>query len=70
MFYKVTADLFFLIPDEANDFYHDCEIALPKSNTINPDQPNQERGYILLQMCYHDEDPTKPCITLNEASTP
>ena len=64
MFYRVIATLAFTIEDEATDFYHDCEIALPKASTINPNQPNIERGTIRMQKCYHDETPTKPCEVL------
>jgi len=70
MFYRVTANLHFTEPDEANDFYHDCQVALPKSDTINPDTISIEKGHIEIHKCYHDEDPTKPCEVINEDSTP
>lgn len=28
---------------------------------INEGEDNEERGFILVQKCYHDETPTKPC---------
>lgn len=61
MFYRVSADLVFTEEDEAKDFLHDCQVALPKSSVINPGQNNEERSTILTQNCYHDEDPVKPC---------
>jgi len=61
MFYRVRADIIFDVEDEARDFYHDCEIALPKGAIINPDQDNMEISQILLEECYHDESPTQPC---------
>lgn len=70
MFYRVTAILAFISQDEANDFYHDCEVALPKSVTINPDQPNGERGLIQLHNCFHDQDPNIPCQLISREQTP
>lgn len=70
MFYRVTADLAFTEADEANDFYHDCQLALGKSQTINPGQKNQEKGAILLHQCFHDQDPLAACITLESEETP
>lgn len=69
MFYRVTANLHFTIQDEANDFYHDCELALAKAQTINPGQLNQETGAIILQKCYHDENPNQPCEVISTAET-
>jgi len=66
MFYRVRVNLPFTIEDEANDFYHDCDLALPKSAIINPGQPNEERGYIILEECHHDETPSLPCLIIKE----
>lgn len=70
MFYRVRADLAFTEKDEANDFAHDCQVALPKANIINPGQENEERGYIMVEKCYHDEDPAKPCDLLGTWQVP
>lgn len=67
MFYRVHADLSFTDPDEANDFYHDCELACRKAQIINPGATNQESGHIQLEKCFHDETPNLPCILLEEA---
>jgi hypothetical protein len=61
MFYRVTADLFFLEPDEGLDFYHDCERAYAKSVSINIGQPDEEHGVISLHKCHHDETPQAEC---------
>ena len=66
MFYRVTLDLIFTSQDEANDFYHDGEIALPKAIVLNPCQPNQECSTILIQKCFHDENPAIPCEVINQ----
>lgn len=70
MFYRVTMDLAFTEEDEARDFFHDGEIALPKASIINPGSETEERGYIRLQKCYHDQDPNEPCIELDYQELP
>lgn len=61
MIYEVRANLFFKEEDEAIDFFGDCQLALPKSVVVHPDDPNAERPRVELIKCYHDEQPTKPC---------
>lgn len=70
MFYRVIAILNFTVPDEGKDFYHDCELAIAKSNTINPGQPNEEKSSIEYHQCFHDENPSQPCLTLAQDETP
>jgi len=70
MRYRVRADLNFIEYDEANDFYHDCEKALAKSQPINPGQPNQEIALIVLEECHHDETPAQACLVLKEETLP
>ena len=64
MINQVRANLYFIDPDEAIDFYHDCEIALEKSAIINPDTPNQEPSKIELIKNHHDESPHAPCVLI------
>lgn len=64
MFYEVIAHLLFTQEDEAKDFYHDCEVALPKTGFINPGQPNMEFSSIELMENHHDQDPNIPCVKL------
>lgn len=61
MIYQVTANLFFDTHDEAVDFYHDCEVALPKSTIVNPTSQNAEFSIIQLIHNHHDDDPNQPC---------
>lgn len=70
MFYRVQAYLYFTNEDEANDFYHDCETAILKSQTINPGQSNAEHGTITLHVCNHDESQSIPCEILESSHTP
>lgn len=66
MIERVTADILFPSGDEARDFYRDCLLALAKGISINPDKPYEERSTILHQECFHDEDPPRPCIIINQ----
>ena len=66
MFYRVRADLAFTEPDEGYDFFQDCQIALSKANVINPGQPNEKRGSIMIERCYHDQDPVLPCEVIDQ----
>ncbi len=68
MFFRVTANICFTEPDEARDFYHDCEVALPKGAVINPGQINEEKSRILLHQCFHDLDPSLECQIIDQDS--
>lgn len=61
MIYQVRANLYFDEHDEAVDFYHDCEVAFPKSIIVNPDSENAEFALIELIENHHDDDPNSPC---------
>lgn len=61
MFYQVRANIYFIIQDEATDFYHDCELALLKGGIINPDSQNLEFSTIELINNNHDQEPNQPC---------
>lgn len=70
MFYRIVTSLNFATEDEGKDFYHDAEVALPKSETIILIVGHEIKGTIYLQKCFHDEDPTKPCELIKHAETP
>lgn len=71
MIYQVRANLYFQYLDEAKDFYHDSELALEKSTSVNPDSPNAEYGTIEFIQNHHDENPTSPCLlTLHKTTAP
>ena len=61
MRYQVDAKLFFFREDEANDFYHDCTLALAKADVINPCQDDQECSTIDFVTCVHDDHPHGDC---------
>ena len=61
MIYEVRATMFFDKVDEATDFLHDCEVALPKATVVNPGQDNQECSVVDYMKCHHNEQPPEPC---------
>ncbi|GAI34381.1 unnamed protein product [marine sediment metagenome] len=65
MFYQVTMTCYFTEYDEAFDFFHDGDKALPKADVINPNQPNMEFSSIELLENHHDTDPSEPCKRLH-----
>jgi len=69
MIYQVRANLFFDEQDEARDFYHDCELALPKGISVNPGTDYSEVSVIELIENHHDEDPHAPCHLLASETT-
>ena len=69
MFYQVRANLYFDKEDEAVDFYHDCVLALAKTDLINPNQENIEFSIIERINNNHDQDPNQPCELVASADT-
>lgn len=61
MIYEVRARLLFKEEDEARDFYHDCEMAYPKSTTIHLDDANEEISFAELLENHHEDEPNQPC---------
>lgn len=61
MIYRIRVDLAFTDEDPINDIKDKVKDHLDNAIVINAGQPNEERGFITLEECYHDEDPNKPC---------
>lgn len=61
MFYRIRIDLAFTDKDPCDDILDKALGALDDALVINSGQPDEERGYITLEKCFHDEDPSKPC---------
>lgn len=61
MFYRVITNIPFITRDEAYDYYRDAHIALAKSSVINEGQPNEERGWLRVELCHHDVKPNVEC---------
>lgn len=66
MIYQVNAKFFFVNPDEARDFYHDCATAIDKTAVVNPNQPTQELSHAELIECRHDNNPNEACEVAEE----
>ena len=66
MLYRVHVLLAFTSQHPALDIINKALPHLPAAVTINPGQPNEEKGYIITEQCFHDDDPTKPCIVIEE----
>lgn len=66
MIYQVTATMFFKDRDEASDFFHDCEVALPKATVVKLGQTDQECSRAVWDECHHDEQPPLPCEVILE----
>lgn len=69
MIYQVRANLYFVKPDEARDFYHDCVLAFAKSTIVNPDSVNTEHSTLEQIENHHDEDPNGPCWLMAHITT-
>ena len=61
MFYRVRIDLAFADSANPGKIRDYGKKLLKHAIIINEGQINEERGYIMVEKCYHDEHPTKPC---------
>ena len=70
MFYRIRIDLAF--PDEPppGRIKELAATLLSRAITIKPGLPDQERGFVLMEKCYHDENPTRPCELITILETP
>lgn len=67
MFYRLVVNLNFSDQTDADDVYDKALDALELALIVNPGQDTEERGYLEIQQCFHDEEPTKPCVILKRA---
>ena len=61
MFYRIRVDLAYPHDTNPKAILAHTKPLLPGAMSIHPGLINEEKGYIMLEKCYHDEDPTKPC---------
>jgi len=61
MLYRIRIDLAFDTYDPIDDIKDKALDHLQEAHTINPDQPNEEKGFIIIEECHHDLDPSMPC---------
>lgn len=70
MIYEVRARLFYDHEDTADHVIDLLQVAMQRAIIVHPDEPNQQGSSIELIKCYHDETPTKPCVSCGEIKCP
>lgn len=70
MIYQVRASIFFKEMADAEDLVSKCSLAMVDAVVLHPDETNQQGCSVELIKCYHDETPTKPCVTCGIISCP
>lgn len=61
MIYRITLDLSFESLDPALDIWDKAMDHEDQAVNIRPGQDSEERGFLKLVECRHDEDPLAPC---------
>lgn len=69
MIYRIRIDLAFDSQGVAQGLENHALGVFPQAHTINPGQDEEEKGYIIVEECYHDETPHQPCDVLSEHYT-
>jgi len=64
MKWRIRADIILEGEDEAMDIFSSLKARAHKFLTINKGEPNEERSRMSIEKCYHDEDISKPCETI------
>ena len=64
MYYRITLDALVQSLANADGIKERLRTLIPILLIINQGQPNEEHSSITVHKCYHDEDPTKPCVQL------
>lgn len=70
MFYRIKIDLAYPADTNPKAILAHTKGLMPGALIINPGQDNEERGYIVLEHCFHDEQPNKPCIVVENWHVP
>lgn len=63
MVYQVRATVFFKELSDAEDLTKYIASKFDDAVVVHPDEYNQEGCSVELLKCYHDETPTKPCVS-------
>ncbi|KKM03472.1 hypothetical protein LCGC14_1774110 [marine sediment metagenome] len=69
MFYRTRIDLAFTTQADALKAREKALAMLPEAVTINPNTPQEERGFITVERCFHDEDPSLDCLVIEHHQT-
>jgi len=70
MFYRIRIDLTFTKEASINAISKTALDHLKSAVIINEGYPNEERGFIQLEQCYHDEHPSGPCLIIGMWQAP
>lgn len=70
MIYQVTATIFFTKLSDAEDLAKYIASKFDDAVVVHPDEPNQEGCSVELIKCFHDETPTKPCVSCGTIACP
>jgi len=69
MFYRIIVDLSFDNPGAYTGLLSHALGIIDQAHTINPNKDNEEKGFIIIQECHHDEHPPLPCQIIEEHYT-
>ena len=70
MFYRIRIDLAFSDQGPWQGLKGHALGVFDQAVTINPGSDNEEKGHILLEKCYHDQQPAIPCEVTEKHLTP
>ena len=70
MFYRVRIDLAYPADTNPKAILAHTKGLMPGAININHGDINQEIGFIILEKCYHDQDPTLPCEVIENYTVP
>jgi len=64
MIHRIKLSMAFDDIDPANDILEEARRHKAQCVPINPQELNEEVNFITVEQCYHDTDPTLPCVVL------
>ncbi|MEM2370595.1 MAG: hypothetical protein QXH51_06805 [Candidatus Bathyarchaeia archaeon] len=69
MKYRVVVSFICESEETARRIYNAAKALSHFMLTIRRGEPAEERSFIILERCYHDEDPTKPCEVIEQITS-
>lgn len=70
MIYEVRCNVFFKELTDAEGLCSYIATKMVDAVVVHPDEPNQQGCSVELIKCYHDETPTKPCVSCGSIHCP
>jgi len=65
MAYRITIDVMLENKGKATAIFNILKNEQVNFITINPGAPNEEKSRAYIHECYHDENPSRPCVILD-----